>query len=960
MPVRLFILLILIPLAAQPAAPQTAPATNPSAPVDDLVRRATAPSADSAQRDALLAQAIQLMHRQLQDTLTHATTQPADVLAQAKLELKLAETELLRAGPHATHLLHLQGTERDRRKLAELSESALKRLRGLSREIDGKLVVWRGDYKLLVTAVPAMEDLQSAVAYRTAWAALYRALALPPGDERDSLLAESAALAQPFTRPQPAAPDGGDLRHIACLLIGTASRERAQFPQAANALVAAADSADPDLRAEARFQVARNLIEHGLRLSRAGDPQAASREWRVAADFIAAYVVAAIQARGPADPTADDLNAALLTHALHQAQSAAADTPDAQRDQDQQAQAALAKFAASHTQAASQLDFLAVVADKYRTVSDRATLNALVLLAIAVGGLEPGSAPTPQQAAEACELLNAALARRDPSSATVRPAALWYLATTEAARAQPRRAAQLFAQLAREFPNSPFARPAALNAVVCYNNLLSASDPPADDPAIQADFLAALEALLARWGTDPDVAGWHFDLGWRYEKLADSAPPDAAEPLRDKALAAYRAVPPPDPRHLQAVRRALDIQLRRLPDRPVAAQAAELVSALRACATEAKAANTPDALDTGAWADLAAARILADVLDRRADALALLNELPSRWPGSRLVADALAFHAQTLLADGQVDQAVSAVQALGKARPAHARSLGRRLLDDMTRRFATSAPTTGPAADPSSPWVAGRVRLAEYLCRSAESDSSDDLSALRQAYAESLLDARRPAEAMDLLLKCRDQADAQSATRRRQIDADLAAKLAAVTAARRDLAKLRALAAQLLADLTAAGLNPTDSRGGWAVRGALAALDGAAPPEEHDRLLDQLASALEDGHRQLAQLAAQAFPAPGDVLSDLARAYADLGRHEDAAQVYAKLTEGLDPRQDPAAYWAAELGYCRSILACRAADPRAMRSLVVRIAQLKVQDPALGGLADQFAAIESQAAQPAP
>jgi tetratricopeptide (TPR) repeat protein len=122
-------------------------------------------------------------------------------------------------------------------------------------------------------------------------------------------------------------------------------------------------------------------------------------------------------------------------------------------------------------------------------------------------------------------------------------------------------------------------------------------------------------------------------------------------------------------------------------------------------------------------------------------------------------------------------------------------------------------------------------------------------------------------------------------------------------------------------------------------------------------LLEQLASALEAGYRQLGMTKKQALAGSGELLEDLARAYSDLGRFDQAAQIYGQLVEGLDAAQEPSAYWSAELGYCRCILAARGQDKRAMKSLVVRIAQLKQQDPSMGNLAEQFADIEAQAAQ---
>lgn len=960
--IRPSILPLLIALAAWPVAAQAPAAPDPSASaatVDDLLRWAADPATDAIRRDAFAAQAVERLHAQLQEALAKASTQPPDVLERLKLELKLAETEgLLGGGAYARRLLNLQGLPRDRRRLAEHTEGALKRLRNLSREIDGKLVVWRGDYKLLVTAVPALEDLQAAVAYETAWVALYRALAAEAGTERDALLAEAETLAQPFSQAEPSAP-GGDVRSAALVLVGIARRERARHNEAAEALQAAAAAGDGQLAAEARFQAARNLIEHGLHLFQAGEGQAAQRQWGAAGQAIAAYAAAA---RDEGDRTAVDLKAALLKHALHEAQAAAAGSAEARQDQAQQAQGALAEFAIAHPQAAADGQFLAAVAEKYRRAQDRAGLNAVVLLALAAGGR--GEAVAAPEADEAAKMLAGVIGGRDEVSRSLRPTAMWYLAALEASRKDLRRSAELFAQLAREYGDSAFARPAALNAVVCYNNLLNAQSQPVDQD-VRNDFIAALEALLTSWGREGDVAGWYFDLGWQYEKLAETAAQQAAPALLDKALAAYQAVPNADPRHLQARRRALDLQARRLLEDPTDTpsrtyHAQRLAEALLTFAAQAKSPTPPshggaaaaasEALEAGAWAELTAARLLLDVLGRRDEGMALLGELPTRWAGAGVLGAALEFHAAKLLEGGRVEEAIDAVELLGADRPAQALDLGRRLLADMSEHCTT--------ADPSIAWVQGRVRLAEYCYRRCDPSAQVEVAAFRQAYAEALLDAGRAGEALELLLACRDAAEAQAAQRREQIDAELAERLAAVEAARGDAGALRALAGALMGELDAAGLKPQDSRTGSAVQGVLAELDGAASPGRQRGLGEQLVSALRDGYRQVAQAKKQAVPARGDILLSLARAYAELGRSTEAAELYGRLAEGLDPAKDAAAYWQAELGYCRCILASRHQDERAMKSLAVRIAQLRLRDPQLGGLGEQFAAIQSQVAPP--
>jgi hypothetical protein len=953
------VLVFVLGLAAGPAAAQEPPRQEPAAQteVDDLIRQAASPTVDPAQRDVLLAQAVQQMQDQLRDALTHAAPQPADVLGRLNLEVKLAETEaLLRGGPYATRLLHLEGSATDRQRLAELTAAALKRLKDVSREIDGKLVVWRGEYRNLVTAVPALENLQTAVAYKTAWAALYRGLAIEDGPERNALLDEAVALAQPFTE----APSEGQsdvTRPWSLLLVGIAYRERGQHERAAASLQAAAGFPSPDLRAEVRFQIIRNLIEHGLQLSRAGQTEAARMQWK-----------AAEKALGETEPLTDELGKALLAHSLYQAMAQAADTTEARQEQEQKAQAALASFVTAHPQAAVQADFLEIVAAKYRSVQDRSTLGPVVLLALAAAGRPgPSSAPAAGDG-EAMAMLRRVSAGSDEASLALRPAAMWHLATMEVARGDRRQAAELFAELARRYADSFLARPAALNAVICYSDLLRAEGQgvgqkldAAASAKVREGFRAALEMLLSRWGKQADVAGWNLELGWQYEAMAQAAAPDAAGALLDKAQAAYQAVPASDPRHVQAVCRALNIQARRVlegsgDDPARLKQAAAMVEALRHCAAEAKAAGGgKDLADVGAWADLTAAKLLADVLGRRDEAMALLAELPARWPGSSFLPQAVEFQAAKLLEGGQADQAVAAVETLGKDHPEQAQRLGRQLLEEMYRHGgATSAPS---ATGPAQPWPAARLRLAEYLYRRCGTAAGGENAAFRYAYAQALLDAGKTSEAVELLLACRKQAEEAADRQRSEIDAEVKAKLAAVEAAAGDVARLRAMAAELLAEMDAAGLKPHASRGGWAIRGALAALDGAVAPDQQQRLVDQLASALAQGYRQLGEARKQALAAPGDILLDLARAYGDMGRFEEAAQLYGRLVEGLDAQRDPAAYWTAELGYCRSILAARRQDKRAMKSLVVRIAQLKQQDPALGNLAEQFGDIEAQAAQ---
>ncbi len=98
---------------------------------------------------------------------------------------------------------------------------------------------------------------------------------------------------------------------------------------------------------------------------------------------------------------------------------------------------------------------------------------------------------------------------------------------------------------------------------------------------------------------------------------------------------------------------------------------------------------------------------------------------------------------------------------------------------------------------------------------------------------------------------------------------------------------------------------------------------------------------------------------PVDVtnLLGIARALRGLGRFGKSRVRYAKLIGGIDLAKHPQFYWQVEFEHCQCLLAACSGDREALSALVVRIKQLRDLDPEMGGLAERFAEISSQAAE---
>jgi hypothetical protein len=933
-------------------------ATAPSRQIEQRLAEAAA-ATDPNVRNALLDAAAAEME-QLAADLDKPDAPPEQRLEFFRLRLHQAEaTGRIRGQPYLLRLRYLQGTDDDREAMRPIADDALRLLGTLSTQTEGTLAEWRADYRNLATVAGELEDLQEDLRGEQAWVTFCRAMASNDGQDRTRMLQRAIALAGSLIREGRSATAKPGL----FLLRGMAEREAGQFEQASADLLAAADpNARPSLRAEALFELARNLIEQGR--SVAAQPGAsadklaqAEKNFDQAANAIEAFDKVA----APGDRTNTvhaDVKRALLLRCLCSARAACRSDTALAAAEGAKADEAVLSFLTKYTDIQVQRAFLAVIARDFRGREDHRNLDSLALLALAGG--EPTRAPDDRRA-----LLETILARKDQLSSRLHPLALWHLAFQAADAKDDAAAGKLFGDLAERFPRGALSPAAAVNAAISFSRALAAwagaGEPvPAD---LRRQFVGALESLLRREDCTAEGRKWRFELGWQYEKLAERADAKDGASLEAKAIATYEAVPSDAEQFMQARYRGLELSYRRLPPRSDEAAwrqaASALATRLMAYAADAAAVakKPPIAVSTNAllgWggqAEFRAADLLYNLPGRREEAMAILRGLPGRWPGTPVVAEGAEFEIRKLLDQGRTGQAAKRVEAFSRDHPDQGRRLIQLVVAQIRRRIELLRAEAG-TTDRSTDLRRDFLSLAGAIYGPLADRPVDQRYDVTQMYGEALVENGRAAEAVPLLLQCADYAEAAMRRRRDVADRQCRENLAALKAAAGDAAQLRSSAKAYLGALAELGMRAEDSRHGQAVKAALEALSGSEAVRQSERLAS-LARALEEGYPALRDMQKASVPGDAANMAALARAYRALGRHAEAVRYYRSLVDGLGGGST--AYWSAELEYCQCLLEGFASDRQAMKGLVIRLKQLRMEDLSMGGLKDRFEAVESRA-----
>ncbi|MCK4275025.1 MAG: hypothetical protein KAX78_00820, partial [Phycisphaerae bacterium] len=701
----------------------------------------------------------------------------AEQIAHMRFELRLGEVlgQAL-TEPYAGRLVYLHGSRHDRQVLAERTARPIELLVALEDQIARLLVRWRASPRRLIWSVPDLEELSQQVAYRLAWIRLYRAMGLVDGTDQHRrrkarLLREALVVGEKFAADENLTGVG----HQAMLLAGRAARELAQLTdqedrklsfhlKASEHLAAAgAGHAPPAVRAEAKFEAARNLIEQD-RYDAAGEAVEAFKLF-----YVRAF---------PHDAPAAHVKGALLVSYLYRRRAAAGPGGPAEAAEfDRLAQEALIRPAQDHRQIRD--DYLRMIGPIYTDRDDLANLDSMILLAVA----ETGDASDRAEAA-----LRAILDRSDDTSRSLRTDALWRLGVVLGSAGKPRRAAQRFYELAAGWPDHPRSFDAALNAVREYaaviDKLTDSGAPVSAE--LRERMIAALDLLLGRrdWATRDEAARWYYELGYQCHQMAEQpAPAHARCQWIGRAIAAFANVPPSLPAHTEAGYWSLRLRFERLGQFGVAAAEApqQLLAdtncysaeALTAAAQEGDPDRAAQLRRWGCSADFLAAVITCQMLNQERAALEMLQALPAKWPGSPALRTAAQFRIRKLLGLRRTAQAIEEIRVARATWGAAGDDLLKLLVVQIRDRLADSLGAARAdleqfrraylsfAGDLFAP-VAAKPIEARYLLTQMLADANYHAARTDEAAGRGEIARSRYQEALKLFAQCKTYDDARN------------------------------------------------------------------------------------------------------------------------------------------------------------------------------------------------------
>lgn len=921
---------------------------------------------DPSERERKLQAAVRLLKQMVANA-----EQPdnRELVKHYRRVLKLAEVMgLFRVEPHAFKLMCLLGGARERRIIAGLSVEAVRLVEKLNADIDSALMEWRIEPVMLVTLVPALENLKQEVEYRSAWIRFYYALALPEGGERKSRLNEAIDGVRKYA-------EGGEesgVKYLSLLLTGMASRELKYFATAAENLQAAgAERAGPFVLMQASFEIARNLTEHGEFLAK-DDKTAAAAKFREAAKAVEDFRDRGAKLLGPAGRMEVDVKTAMLRNHLYKTMAACESDAGKAEKYVLESQKALLEFMEKYPDPGVQAAFLEIIAQKFSGETDHDKIPSIVLLGMASVELAAsgrGEKDFETAAREAEKLLRTVLGRKDPDSRQVRPKAMWQLGLLRSRQDRDRDAGTLFLDLSREFPDDPRACDAARNAVISFGTVIAARTrakrPVGAD--IRLELAGALEWLLDRWGREKEVVKYHYDLGWQLQKLGEAGEPAERNKRLIKAIAAYQKVPPGLAEYVPARRNALELRVELMLGDAKAASAEpdrahELIGDLKSFAADVQKAGDGAGSETqrrmmSLETEFDAARVEYEVLGRKGVAMQAIEGLLRKSAGTALQSTIGRYEIGKLIEGGKTGDAIEKVREFRKKFPAESQDLMTAVVEQI-RDSIRDLQLGKSTPEKLEQYRSAYLEFARELYQEAQALKlhPDQLYGFKSMYADAMAGEGQVDEGIKLFLECRRYDEDRRKRQAAEIDREFAGKLQTLRSARGNIVRVKALVKEYIKDLKDEyGIDKTDFQPAVKVEVMLKYLWEKEPNEaELQQRLGSLVDAMEDAYRVLAERVKDSLPVDAMNVLGLARAYLARKDYPEALKYYNRLVAGLDPR-DAKLYWETQLERSRCILETVGDDKVGLKRFLVLLKQFQLADKFQGGLYASFTELAAEA-----
>ncbi len=979
-----------------------------------------AKTADEEDRYKLLTAAAELVKQQgqrLADVIRNSQVEERDEFENAVIDFykaRLLYINILvpyRTQPYVERMTYLLGGDEDRRALGELTAEALERAIKMEAALDKILADSRDPSKVTrqVYLVPELENIQKRLEYWSAFIRYYNAISQPryipdPGQaalkvnrSRINLLEKAKNTISLFASD----PDLQDIHSDAKLLQGQCDRELEEFDQAAKLFewLAGLDGKEVFF-VEASFTEVRNLIEWGAFLVRDGKLAEGGQKMTQAQKILNAFIAKA-QAKKLQTPLGIDVKKMVLEYYLHQEWADALRTArkdDLAAVQNREIQDVFKNFLAKYKDPAIRVAVGELFRKKFEGTKDLTKLDPGVVLMLAdlelaeakklQGQANPAdlSADVKKKIAGHCDkaetmyqfIIN--LKNTSPEVADIIPDALWGMGELHVLKLDNFQAAEMFRELVRQYTQNPRAYLAAINAVKINNELINLLEQAgqAVPRKRRLEYAESLRVMLENWGDKPEASQYYFDLAYTCGKLAEGAESDEAfRAFLAEGIRNYEKVPSDSELARWAMYEALDLKYKQLMNtpRPDKAQAVKLMNQLNRYGVNIHDLwrRTNDAekkLDWGVWGsqcEFHSQIIAGELLGNRDAALAAIEKLPQRWPGTAVLEEAREYAIRQRVERGDVDKAIQQLNTFEKEYGSAKAEGLMELVISKIRQAISQRRTSSQETGDLKKFRQAYLRFAETIYRTQIKNATEGKkNQITAMLADALVQSGTPENASRALalydeLQKIDQAS--QARQHQEITAIIDRQLEFISNSSRNTAAARTLSSQLQDTIKTLKMEGWRSSSLLAVKYAMRKLEtkpGQTPEEIKTNTQANVQSAFEAitrAYQTLKSAMKRKVSVDANIILGMARCYRILKKYPQAIAEYRKLAVGLTPEAGHTMYWETQLELCECILDAYGNSPREMERLRIFIGQLRDIDDNLGGreYLGRFGKIEAQA-----
>jgi hypothetical protein len=921
----------------------------------------------------LIKKKIEKLDKILQTAEEGSDKQEEALVAKYQTQMQYIEQMLVQCQPHFSKMAFMLAGPEDSKALLEITAESLKIFSKIDKALKREIADARIDPMKTVSILPELEDAQKWLWYRGAYLQFYRGISMPKridgkeNEERLDLLEKAAKEAD-------RAANDADMgvKPYAELLRGRCMRELDRYSDANKSLKwAVGKKSIAAVKTESLFETVRNDLEWGASLIRSKDFKGGEKQFNAAGKSLANFEK---QLKGKHPPLGLDVKKVLLGYELYDQWAAALRSVKKEKEADAKEKQAQKVFLSLLTKYRGREGILSAFVEmlKERFTGkdiDLKEIDPVIVLLLANLELaegqrlqKDGNAAADSKLQEARRMFDIVLQSKADSAKDARPGALWGKGVAELKLRNNFEAAALFRQLVNEFPKDGNAFPAAKGAVQ-INNLLIAdfqrNHPGKPVPTKRRkELIDSLLVMLKLFGDKPEAAVYNFDLAWQYEKLAEIAGTDEElKGLLTKAEKRYGMVPAGSPLHTEATYYKLEINYRLLEMMEKSSRKQDLARNLKNdmlsyggkvySKWQAKAPNDttePTKTQVGLWGSTSEFHgqvISYEILGMRDAALIAITKLRDRWPGTKVLRDSGEFLIRKLLESDRVDQALKEFNGYRrKYGEKEAQKLMLTIVETLrkTIKKLQAAGKTGPRLES---FRKAYLDFAKQVYDTKGAEASDEGKyALTTMYADALVmqgDKKHATEALPLL-KTLDEID----TRRREvlknkIDEYINARRKEVARDRNRISTVKILNKDLLDALKHFGMEDWRSSQIADVKYAMGQLDkGEGEPQAR---ATEAAAAIDKAYQAMRKVQVESLNIDAIVVMMRARAYMILEKYEDAISLYRNLAAGLDPVGMLDMYWESQVDFAQCLLQANRDKPRELALLIIRINQLKINNP---------------------